>query len=342
MKLKTFDFPKNNLSYVRLFASVQVLIGHYFKFYEKLTQNPITPMNWFGGMVILFSISGFLAIPSIEKCNGDAFRYLRKKASRILPSYYMCCLLNAVVILLIYPVLPSIKDIAIWIIATATTIHITPPYLKAYATGSSNGSLWSIFVILQFYIVISFIYPYLKKLNKLKFAIIIFICVLVNMACSFVQFTMCNSVLYNLLSRSIIPYLYMFLIGSYLYTFRQDILNTLSKLWYVPFIFYIGYCVYYQTHLRLPGFYADPISGIMVCLLAIIMGYIPMLGSHHFKNDISYEMFLYHFPVMNVLIHIGLKPCFSTFALMIIITIIVSYITKFILLKMTRGLHSTT
>ena len=57
--MNTFNYKNNCLDYIRLFASIQVLLGHYFKFYEKLSSNPFVPMNWFAGMIILFSLSGF-------------------------------------------------------------------------------------------------------------------------------------------------------------------------------------------------------------------------------------------------------------------------------------------
>ena len=146
-----------------------------------------------------------------------------------------------------------------------------------------------------------------------------------------------NTIVFNMLSRTLVPYLYMFLIGTFLYVFRDEVLSSLVKYWWILLGIYIVYCSFSKfSYIHRHGFYTDPITGIMVCTLAIVIGYVPFLGNHHVKTDISYEIFLYHFPVMNFFIYIGLSPSLLAITLLITITIFISYLSKIFVLHMLK------
>lgn len=315
--MNQFDYKKNSLDYIRLYASIQVLIGHYYVYYRKNPGQIPFLFNGFLGLVILFTISGFLACASMEN-GGGALKYLKKRFIRILPPYYVCVIINAIVILLIYPILPSIKDVCIWLCTTLLAFHVTPDFLNHYATGSSNGSLWSIFIILQFYIIVSVVYPQVKRWKQWVHLILIAIMITINMLCGYLCNSLLSDALAELLRRTCIPYLYIFWIGMYIYIFRNSIIPLLVKYWYIPVgVYIIGRFTAFSTLFPI-WVYCSPFEGIILPILTFTLGY--KLGNHRIKYDLSYGIFLYHFAVMNVLIYFSI-PIDSTISLLLIIVI---------------------
>lgn len=335
----SFDYKNNSLDFVRYFAVIQVILGHYFMFYEKLSENPILPLNWFGGMITLFSISGFLAIPSIEKIIQSkpteshwtiTRTYLKSRFLRILPPYYLCCVVSAIYILITYPYKPRIKDFLLWIISTLSAFHITPEYLGNYASGSTNGSMWSIFVILQFYLFIALFYKIIKNMSKFSCIFMIFTSVILNVWCGYFCRENPYSRISKIISRSLIPYLYFFLIGVAIYKYKDKLLPFLSRYWYLILSLYVILQVGLMN-LYIPiGHYTNPFVGTTLCVVSVTMGYIPIIKNYRIKNDISYELILYHFPIMNALIFYGVSPGGHALFMMISFTVVISLLAKYV------------
>lgn len=70
--------------------------------------------------------------------------------------------------------------------------------------------------------------------------------------------------------------------------------------------------------LPLPGYYADPMTSILLPLTVLSCAY--GWGSHRLKADLSYGIFLYHWPLINLIFflelptkvsHIPLFVCYS-------------------------------
>lgn len=317
-----------------------MVLGHYFKFYEKLSENPILPLNWFGGMITLFSISGFLAIPSIEKIiqskPAETYwtvikTYLKSRFQRILPPYYLCCVVSAIYILITYPYKPRIKDFLLWIISTLTAFHIKPDYLGNYACGSTNGSMWSVFVILEFYLFIVCFYKIIKNMSKISCIFMILTSVILNVWCGFYCRENPYSKVSKIISRSLIPYLYFFLIGVAIYKYKDKLLPFLSRYWYMILSLYVVLQVGLMN-LYIPiGYYTNPFVGTTLCIVSVTMGYIPIIKNYRIKNDISYELILYHFPIMNALMFYGVSPGGYALFVMILLTLVISILAKYVM-----------
>ena len=67
--------------------------------------------------------------------------------------------------------------------------------LDNYATGSSNGSLWSIIIILQFYVIVSVVYPIAKKWKQWVHIALIVVMIVMNMLCGYLCNSLFNEVL---------------------------------------------------------------------------------------------------------------------------------------------------
>lgn len=98
------------------------------------------------------------------------------------------------------------------------------------------------------------------------------------------------------------PYLVWFFAGLYLWHFKETILQKLTGKWFILLIVFICYKVCWQTFgWKLPGYYADLVTSLLlpVVVLACAYGW----KKHRLKNDLSYGIFLYHWPLINLVFY---------------------------------------
>lgn len=104
-------------------------------------------------MPIFFVISGYLISRSFEK-GHDLKNYFRNRILRIYPGLWGC-LIVTILTATIFGKINFINFSTIpWVLAQIAGIIYTPDILKNYGFGSYNGSLWTISIELQFYILL--------------------------------------------------------------------------------------------------------------------------------------------------------------------------------------------
>lgn len=95
-----------------------------------------------------------------------------------------------------------------------------------------------------------------------------------------------------LFTVTFLPYLYIYLIGVFVYVYRDKILPKLKKCFLPLVALYVVWCII-NMHIGFSsGHYANIISGSFVCILTISAGY--YFGNHRLKYDFSYSLYLYH------------------------------------------------
>ena len=164
---------ENSLDVIRLFAAMQVAITHYLNL--TIVQYGIhdgadsfllwfkRTLSLFPGVVILFTISGFLMGASLEK-QETRITFLRKRFLRIYPGLWVNIVLTVAVILcVVKKAFSHISSLLTWAGIQAAGLAFTPEFLKEYGAGSINGALWTIMVEIQFYLLIGLFWKFLKK-----------------------------------------------------------------------------------------------------------------------------------------------------------------------------------
>lgn len=110
------------------------------------------------GVVIFFAISGFFAMPSLDKTKTTG-QYWKKKFLRIYPELWLAFVVNTILIAFIYRTLPSVKDLLLYIVTQITIFQFyTGDWLREFGVGTPNGALWTITVTIQFYVIVYFLY----------------------------------------------------------------------------------------------------------------------------------------------------------------------------------------
>lgn len=152
----------NNFDLLRLFASVQVAFFHTSTHLRAPIDWPLPLVVLFGealpGVPMFFVISGFLISASWEKNNSWAL-YARNRCLRIFPALWVCLGVSIVTAAVFGGVDFLRLEVLPWIAAQLTVVQFyNPAFLREYGVGVLNGSLWTIPVELQFYLLLPVLY----------------------------------------------------------------------------------------------------------------------------------------------------------------------------------------
>lgn len=309
----------NNFDLIRLLAATQVAFCHatellcgqyYFAAWFEF-------LKLFPGVPIFFFISGFLISKSFEN-NGNLKDYALNRMLRIYPALLVC---NALAMLAVFVTgyldqkAVSSGQIAIWYAAQSSFIQFyNPDFMRAFGVGVLNGSLWTICVELQFYILIPMIYRTLTRLSARYFLPAILLLIVISLIANRVLYAMeaqhGQTVYWKLARVSFLPWLYMFLTGlifqKYIYPHIKVVTNPqfLGLLAiYLPFAWY-----FYQQDWTFNNGVSPIIFLPLVVLIYAAAHAFPNLSERWLhKNDISYGVYIYHMPLVNLFLYFGLS-----------------------------------
>jgi peptidoglycan/LPS O-acetylase OafA/YrhL len=293
------DFKTNNFDLLRLLAATQVVFDHYFQHLNiSLTQTQQAWLYLLPGVPVFFVISGYL-IPASYERNNDLTIYLKNRILRIFPGLWMCLLLTIVVFTLTGTSFFN-RQTLIWLPAQLVGLIYTPSFLASYGFGSYNGSLWTIPIELQFYLLVPVCYITLskRKFNYFIAGLLIFF-ILLNIAYQLYHF---DALKQKLLDYSFVPHFYLFLTGMLLQ--RLKLYN--SAFVYNKGIYWLAFYIIFSLWLYK---YLNPVL-FMICKSALLsvtllsLAYtLPHLARWLLKtNDISYGVYMYHGLILAVVV----------------------------------------
>lgn len=305
--LENFKFRENNFDLIRLFAAFQVAILHMnghlgLNFSEKF----VNLLGIFPGVPIFFVVSGFLISASWER-KPVLKIYAKNRFLRIYPALWFAMFVSVLSVVCFYNFNFTIKNFAVWLVAQSTILQFyNPDFLREYGVGVLNGSLWTIPVELQFYIILPLIYLALKKVYNKKLVIFILVFAAINQLKNF-----CGgggvdeSLVYKLFGVSIFPYLYMFLVGILIQkniAFVHSFLVNKFYFWFTAYII-ISYAFGHFGFI-VTGNKINPINSICLALVVVSFAYTNPKFSQKILNgyDISYDIYIYHMIFVNVLV----------------------------------------
>ncbi len=319
---KNTNITDNSLDIMRILAAFFVMLLHYtgycvnvFHIDSSLMQSIRVVTEHIPGVVIFFAISGFLTSRTCSRLSFKEFFFNR--AVRILPPLYLCTIINACFIIVVAGV--SFWNLLPWIIMQIFGVAFTPGFLSGFATGSINGALWTIFVQIQLYFLCAFVWKYLKKISNAKAALIFLASVALNIISKIIvlRFPIAD----KYLSRTFFPYFVWFYIGMVMYknfSFVSEHARTISA------ISLLGWGSIVFTSISDFGYYTGIITSTLLSVIVIALSY--SFGRFRVRFDFTYELFLYHWIVLNYFIHKELiqrlDPLLSLFGFLMVSGII--------------------
>ncbi len=300
---------QNNFDFIRLILAIGVVLGHLY----DLTLN-----STFWGLRVsidsescvycFFTISGFLVTLSFSR-SSSLRSFYKKRVRRILPAYVavilFTVLLGAVATrhhILAYVTASETWNYLFWNLAFLNMYQPTLPGVFEHnpASVALNGSLWSIRSEVLFYMVIPFWMFFCKRCGNL----LSWMFVLVAIQCADLLMHRTawgsSSNLYLFHIGYLIPFAF-FTTGSLLHMYREQLETYAMRILPVCVLMFLG--AYLIGKENVPLILRVVPLALMV---TIIGGSFCYLGNWGRYGDLSYGIYVYHFPIIQALIAFGI------------------------------------
>ncbi len=332
----------NNFDLLRLFAAIQVVYCHT-TFHLEVTTGIGHPwlryvINWFPGVPIFFTISGFLISRSWER-TVDWRQYAANRMLRIYPALWVQLAIGIIILVGFGAITPSVvsqRSFYAWLIAqTSFAQFYSAPFLREFGWRSLNGSLWTIPVELGFYVLLPMIYVGIVnrcRRRQADFALSLLAISSFDYWFHLSTSVQTESILAKLQMASPLPHLHMFLVGVLLHRNFESLrpyLENRAPLWAAGFgIFMLSLNPWGEDLLS-----SSPISVLIgrLFLAATAVSFTFSWRSLSEKllqgNDISYGVYLYHAIAIHVLDQWGWKGSTWDLAIVMFSSIVLAFLS---------------
>lgn len=275
----------------------------------------------FGGAGSFFAISGFLMFPSFEK-RPDVKRYLTRRAKRIFPPYFLIVLLAAVGLVFVsdLPATAYFTSGTFWkyLAANLSFLNFLAPSLPGVFTSVTNnldavnGSLWTMKGEVACYLTVPLIFYVVRKYNLKIISVLKLLMAL--FAAGYIAFEYKKSTGSggaDIASRQCMV-MFLFYFGGYLNARIESVRRHWKSIMTVCGIFLaFNYLNQYWLDVQMPGV-ADYIfywviiplcNGVMVIACSIVGKWGKAFAGH---DAVTYEIYLFHYPVIQLFVYLGL------------------------------------
>lgn len=303
------NFPsRNNFDLIRLVAASQVAVVHatynlglHFPAHERVMQL----LECFPGVPIFFAVSGFLISASYRRA-PSLCQYAANRALRIFPALWACFILGLGLAFLsgyfVHNPVPMPTFVA-WTAGQLSFVQFfNPQFMREYGEGVLNGSLWTIPVEMQFYLLTPIILITLRR-GWMIFACLFAISIVANLIHGQgLDGQLAGSLAEKLHAVSFLPWIFMFLTGMLLEVMWPCIRRFVEGkglCWLAGYACLTALQMAFGIGLHgnaLPFPYAIFLS-ITTISLAFTRGQWAERLLH--RNDISYGIYIYHMPIYN-------------------------------------------
>ena len=332
--------PKsNNFDLIRLLAAAQVALVHSAGHLGADLQLPVltTVIGFFPGVPIFYFVSGFLISRSFER-NPRVNEFARNRILRIYPALLVCLAVSLASVAATgyfhaHPV--AAGPLIAWLGAQASVAQFfNPAFLRGYGVGVLNGSLWTISVELQFYVLIPCIYAALgsrlhraREANAILVGAIVFF-MLTNRLYMWAAPHYAGVLPYEFFGVTFVPWIYMFLVGL-LFQRNFATLQRMVRGRFLPLL--LLYCL--ACWLALDAFGSTfgnalpPVLFVILSFLLFAAAYSRATLSDRLlrRNDISYGIYIYHMPVVNFLLSQSMGGSKAALAMAMAVTIALAW-----------------
>ncbi|MBX3650335.1 MAG: acyltransferase [Burkholderiales bacterium] len=250
-----------------------------------------------------FVVSGILVFMSYER-SRDLRSYAEKRLRRIYPAYFFTVMLCAV--FLVIPSEASLSeyfslDWLKYVLANLAFLNFIHPTLPGVFPENIfreiNGALWTLKIEVMFYATIPLIVFACRRLGRLPVLIALYI---MSAAYVFVMTSLAESTgseIYSILARQLPGQMTYFVSGALIYYY----LDTFEKNIHVLLIIATGILVLNGWYYPVPSL--EPLA---LAVLVSFFGFYLYAGNFGKHGDYSYGIYILHFPVLQVLIQMGL------------------------------------
>ena len=314
----------NSMGFIRYWLATAVIIAHFNVIYGSSFYFPISSYEAVGAF---FALSGFLIFGSYLK-HDNLGKYLLGRARRILPPYFLIILVCAFSLVTISTLTAGeyFSNPQFWryLVSNLFFLNFLQPTLPGVFITSPepavDASLWTMKVEITLYLSVPVIVAILSwmraksvKISLNSWLIIIYVISLLYRCGFTILYDITGREIYNILGRQFLGQLMYFYSGVLVYmNFRIFKKYRIYILILSAIIFVVGKHIPY---------YAITLGPFVIALLTLSCSFFSGWIRCFNFNNVSYEMYLFHFPVINTLHHFN--PTGNIYILLIISLILV-------------------
>lgn len=306
----------NNIDAIRLFAALLVVWCHSFALTGTDTAVSLFPNSIYSGKLgvsIFFFFSGLLVTNSLVSKN-KAIPFVLARFFRIVPAY---CLLIVLSVFFIGPLFTSLslheyfssKVTWEYFIKTISfnESYILPGVFSSHANESINGSLWSIPLEVRCYVLLLALFLLNRKFNVKSWVLISVMLLLTIIP---------HKSLLQLLGVGYTVFegvpVFCFIVGSVCTLCKEKIRIDLPA---IGALFLLTLITWRYDNISV---FIFPI--VMSIILLYVTSIVPMVR-YRPRHDISYGMYLWHWPIMQIIISlVGIYSPYLLFFSSIVLT----------------------
>ena len=313
---------------MRYVLAIAVIISHI----DYLTGYHISfPLSSFEAVGGFFAISGFLMYPNYLR-HDNLIRYTSQRALRIIPPYLFIVLVSALGFCLIsdFSISDYFHSKGLWeyLGANITFLNWLHPVLpgvfqgNAFVSPAVNGSLWTMKVEWCLYFSVPLFIWLTGKLKRVHPAWIASTVIILSIAYRQVFTSLYYSTgneIYEILRRQIFGQLSFFYAGMLICFIKDFIIR--------HFAITITLGVILKLMIPMvPTSLAIIIEPLAISALVMAISLLPHdIKILRHRNNVSYEMYLFHFPIIQLGVYLGIT------AMGICITLVFSFVITAIL-----------
>lgn len=312
----------NCFNFIRLLAALQVMFGHALAHLEIQIPDVLSlVLGMFPGVPIFFALSGFLIWFSVAR-SENVQNYMEKRFWRIYPELWLGVAVEVIVLLILYRI-PDIIEFVLFIIGQATILQFwTPNSLRGYGCGTPNGSLWTICVLIQFYVIVWWLYKVLHGKSLRRWIVTWCTLMVASNLGGMLLARFAPEMIGKLYDQTVLRYLWLFMIGCFFAEYYGVILPYLKKYWALflvgaVFFHITGFDIYVKYHVL-----------HSLLLFASILGFAYSFPQLEIKRDISYGIYIYHMTVVNAMLAVGMRGKPVYLVIVLAGTLILAYLSS--------------
>ncbi len=327
----------NCFDFLRFLLAFNIVFVHLIEVTKIDVWQPVS--NWailglgiigYASITSFFVISGYLIAQSYIYSSSIKL-YFIKRAKRLLPAYWLVVLVCAFgfVFLSEYDVVTYFTSPQFWkyLMANLTFLNFIQPCLPGVFESAPfdcavNGALWTLKIEVGFYLCVPIIIGAIKKVRKPWIVLLIIYILSVcyrNGLQYYADYT--DRHVFTVLARQLPGFLSYFVMGMGIFLYKDRFLLSKQYLLLPALLLAVGEW-YFEIEWFLP---------IAMGIIVIWCAYsLPNLNHFARYGDISYGMYIYHFPTIQIMLAIG---CFDTMNVWIVALLAISIIILLSLLS---------
>ncbi len=333
------DLVRYVLAVAVIIAHVNFLTGYDVPFF----------ISSFEGVGGFFALSGFLMYPNYKK-HGNLIGYTRQRARRILPPYIFIILAAALFLIFVSVLTPveyfSSVGLYEYLGANLSFLNWLHPELpgvfegEKFVTAAVNGSLWTMKVEWCLYFSVPIFVWVLGHVRKMRPEWLALVVVFISIAYRYgfyIAYQATGKEIYSILGRQIFGQLAYFYCGVLIWIFKDFFIRHISIMLVVGVVL-VEMLGLIDSWSVLAAYIINPFA---ISLLVLAFSLFPRdIKWLRHKDNISYEMYLFHFPLiqLGVWLGVGAYGVWMEFCYVFATTVVLSILAHILIRKiMSRG-----